>query len=106
MTAEVAVGRYVLHIGGLPGARGCETPPSSRIHALPRATPVFLGPRSMRLFGRRTEIEAIFTALNGGLPVEIIGRPGIGKTALLRSLAYHPDAAAFADGVIYLAARQ
>jgi NB-ARC domain len=58
------------------------------------------------LFGRQPEVDAIFSALGGGLPVEIIGRPGIGKTALLRSLAYHPSAAAFADGVIYLAARQ
>lgn len=107
MTAEVLVGRYVLHIGGPHGARVCETPPSTRIQALPRSTPVFLGPRSMRgLFGRRAEIDAIFSALGGGLPVEIIGRPGIGKTALLRSIAYHPDAAAFGDGVIYLTARQ
>ena len=58
------------------------------------------------LFGRRAELEAIFSALGGGLPVEIIGHPGIGKTALLRSLAYHPEAAAFVDGVIYLTARQ
>ena len=50
------------------------------------------------LFGRQAELKAIFSALGGGLPVEIIGRPGIGKTALLRSLAYHPAAAAFADG--------
>ena len=107
ITAEVAVGRYVLHIGGPQGARVCETAPSSRIHALPRATPVLLGPRSMRgLVGRQAELEAIVSALHGGLPVEIIGTPGIGKTALLRSLAYHPAAAAFADGVIYLVARQ
>lgn len=58
------------------------------------------------LFGRQAELEAICAALDGGLPVEVTGRPGIGKTALLRSLAYHPAAAAFADGVIYLAARQ
>ena len=58
------------------------------------------------LFGRQAELKAIFSALGGGLPVEIIGRPGIGKTALLRSLAYHPAAAAFADGLIYLAARR
>jgi hypothetical protein len=107
ITAEVAVGRYLLHIGGPHGARVCEAPPSSRIHALPRATPVLLGPRSMRGFlGRQAELEAIFSALGTGLPVEIIGRPGIGKTALLRSLAYHPAAAAFTDGVIYLTARQ
>jgi hypothetical protein len=58
------------------------------------------------LLGRQAEIEEIFSALGTGLPVEIIGRAGIGKTALLRSLAYQPAAGAFADGVIYLAARQ
>lgn len=107
MTVEVTVGRYVLRIGGPHGARVCEAPPSSSIRTLSRATPVFLGPRSMRgLFGRRAELDAIFSALGGGLPVEIMGHSGIGKTALLRSLAYHPEAAAFVDGVIYLTARQ
>jgi hypothetical protein len=107
VTATVAVGRYVLHTGGTHGARVCEAPPSERSLPIPRATPVLLRPRSMRgMFGRRAELEAIFSALAGGLPVELIGPQGIGKTALLRSIAFHPSAAAFADGVIYLAARQ
>jgi len=58
------------------------------------------------LSGRQAELDAIFSALGGGLPVEIICRQGIGKTAVLRSVAYHPSAAAFVDGVIYLAAQQ
>jgi hypothetical protein len=58
------------------------------------------------LIGRQVELDAIVSALGSGLPVEIVGRSGIGKTALLRSLAYHPSARDFADGVIYLAARQ
>ena len=107
MTVDVAAGRYVLSIGGAHGVQVCETRRASPINALPRPTPVLRRPRSMRgLFGRQAEIEATFAALGGGLPVEVTGGPGIGKTALLRSLAYHPAAALFADGVLYLAARQ
>ena len=107
LTAQVAVGRYVLHIGGPRGALVCEAPPSRRIHAHPRSTPVLLRPRSMRgLFGRQAELAEIFSALDGGLPVEVRGDSGIGKTALLRAAAYHPAATAFADGIVYLAARQ
>jgi hypothetical protein len=58
------------------------------------------------LFGRQAELAEIFSALDGGLPVEIRGDSGIGKTALLRAAAYHPAATAFADGIVYLAARQ
>jgi len=58
------------------------------------------------LFGRQAELAAIFSALDGGRPVEITGVAGIGKTSLLRALAYHPATAAFADGILYLTARQ
>jgi hypothetical protein len=102
----VAIGRYVLNIGGPHGALVCDAPPSRRIDAHPRPTPVLLRPRSVRgLFGRRAELAEIFSALDGGLPVEISGNSGIGKTALLRAAAYHPAAAAFTDGIVYLAAR-
>ncbi len=96
----------MLNIGGPHGALVCDAPPSRRIHAHPRPTPVLLRPRSVRgLFGRRAELAEIFSALDGGLPVEISGNAGIGKTALLRAAAYHPAAAAFTDGIFYLAAR-
>jgi len=58
------------------------------------------------LFGRQAELATIYSALDGGRPVEITGVAGIGKTALLRSVAYDPAAAAFADGIVYLTARQ
>jgi hypothetical protein len=107
ITAQVAVGRYVLHIGGPHGALVCEAPPARRIHVHRRSTPILLRPRSMRgLFGRQAELTEIFTALDGGLPVEVRGDSGIGKTALLRAAAYHPAVADFADGIVYLAARQ
>jgi hypothetical protein len=106
ITGQVAIGRFVLHIGGSHGALVGQAPPAWRIDARPRATPILLRPRSIRgLFGRITELNAIFTALEEGLPVEISGEPGIGKTAVLRSAAYHPAAASFIDGILYLAAR-
>src|SRR5262249_40578083 len=45
------------------------------------------------------------SALDAALPIEIIGEPGIGKTAVLRHLAHQPRAASFVDGIVYLTAR-
>ena len=53
----------------------------------------------------RRELAAALSALDAGLPVEVTGEPGIGKTAFLRQLAHHPRAATFADGIVYLSAR-
>lgn len=53
----------------------------------------------------RRELAAALSALDAGLPVEVTGEPGIGKTAFLRQLAHHPRATAFADGIVYLSAR-
>src|SRR5262249_8286383 len=72
----------------------------------PRPTPVLLRPRSIRgLFGRGIEMAAALSALDAGLPVEVSGESGIGKTAFLRHLAHHPRAASFVDGVVYVQAR-
>jgi hypothetical protein len=103
---DVAVGRYVLQIGGPCGSLIREASRGERAHVRPRATPILVRPRLIRGFvGRRTELDAVLSALDAGLPVEISGEPGIGKTALLRQLAHHPRAASFVDGIIYAAAR-
>jgi hypothetical protein len=57
------------------------------------------------LLDRQAETAAILSALDAGLPIEISGEPGIGKSALLRHLAHHPRTASFRDGVVYLRAR-
>ena len=57
------------------------------------------------LVGRQAELTAALAALEDGLPIEVTGEAGIGKTAFLRHLAHHPQAASFADGIVFLSAR-
>ena len=106
ISGQVAVGRYVVHIGQPYGALICEGPRAQRAHTRPRSRPVLLRPSLIRgLFGRQAELAALLSALDAGVPVEISGEPGIGKTAVLRYLAHHPRAASFVDGIVYLPAR-
>src|SRR5262249_17086037 len=106
ITGQVAVGRHVLQVGEVFGAVVRDASRTERAHIRPRPTPVLVRPRSIRgPFGRRIEIEAALSALDAGLPVEVSGESGIGKTALLRHLAHHPRAASFVDGIVYVPAR-
>jgi hypothetical protein len=106
-TGRIAAGRYVLELGDEGGALVREASRGQRAHIHPRATPVLLRPRLIRgLLGRHTEIASAFSGLDAGLPVEVSGEAGIGKTALLRQLAHHSRSASFVDGVIYLSARR
>jgi len=103
MSGEIAIGRYVLQAGEAGGAALREARRAERGHFHPRPAPVMLRPRLLRaLVDRRTETEAALAALDAGLPVEVSGAPGVGKTALLRHLAHHPRADAFTGGVVYL----
>jgi hypothetical protein len=106
MSGEIAIGRFVLQLGEAGGAVLREARRAERAHFRARPAPVMLRPRLLRgLVDRRIETTAALAALDAGLPVEVNGAPGIGKTALLRHLAHHPLAAAFVDGVVYLSAR-
>jgi hypothetical protein len=107
VSGHVAVGRYLVQVGEPSGAVVREASRTERAHLRPRPTPILHLPRQIRgLSDRRTELAAVLSAINASLPVEVSGEAGIGKTALLRHLAYHPRTAAFSDGVLYLSARQ
>jgi len=104
-TGHIAVGRYLLQLDDC-GAQLREASRAERAHIRPRPTPVLLRPRLIRgLAGRRLELAAALSAIDAGLPVEVSGESGIGKTAFLRHLAHNPRAASFVDGVAYIAAR-
>jgi hypothetical protein len=104
--AQIAVGRYVLQIGDPCGAVITEALRADQSHFRPRPMPILLQPRMIRgLLDRQTELAAAFSALDAGLPVEVSGERGVGKTAVLRHLAHHPRAASFVDGIVYLSAR-
>jgi hypothetical protein len=105
ITGHVAVGRYVLEIGDPCGALVRDASRTARPHPRPRATPLLLRPKSIRGLLDRRELDAALSAIDSGLPLEVTGEPGVGKTALLRQLAHHPRAASFPDGIVYLSAQ-
>src|SRR5262245_41073287 len=103
---EIAAGPFVLQLGDPGGIVLREARRAERAHFRARPLPIMLRPRLLRsLVDRRTETEAALSAIDAGLPLDVSGAPGVGKTALLRHLAHHPRAGSFADGVVYLSGR-
>ena len=106
ITGHIAVGRYLLQVGERSGAVVLEASRAERAHIRPRPTPILLRPKLIRgLLDRRTELASALSALDASLPIEVSGEAGLGKTAILRQLAYHSRASSFVDGIVYLSAR-
>lgn len=86
VSGQVAVGSHIIqnnvdHGGIVFVAAPGETPVPRR-----RPLPIRLGGRVPAIIGRRTELATIIGALGPSSPVELHGAPGIGKTALLKSV--------------------
>ena len=102
---QLAVGRYILHIGASCGGV-IEQAPTERSLFHPRPRPILISPGVARgLLDRHDELTEALAAVDVGLSIGVSGDPGVGKTAFLRQLAHHSGAAAFVDGVVYLVAR-
>ncbi|MGE5218199.1 MAG: choice-of-anchor D domain-containing protein [Chloroflexota bacterium] len=91
---------YRLQVGStLGGVLYASTPPVPQR----RATPLLPNVRRFRgLIDRADEVQTALAALPTALPVEIDGPTGVGKTVLMRTLAYHPELRGNPDGVVYL----
>ncbi len=106
VTGQVAIGNNILQIGPVQGGVVNVTVPEEALRPRPRPTPVLLRPRPFPgLLDRKPEVRAAALAFDTGLPVAFHGEAGLGKTTLLRHLAYHPGSSGFRDGVVYLSAR-
>jgi hypothetical protein len=102
---QVAVGRYILHIGASCGGV-VEHATGEQSHFHPRPRPILISPGVARgLLDRHDELTDALSAVDVGLSIGVSGDAGVGKTAFLRQLAHHSGAAAFVDGVVYLVAR-
>jgi hypothetical protein len=100
-TGQMVVGKYLLLINAAHG--DLITPVGQRILPRARPRPVSLLPEPFpNLIDRETEIATAWEALRAGIPVELYGATGVGKTALARHMAHDPAAAGFVDGVIWL----
>jgi uncharacterized protein DUF4062/centrosomal CEP192-like protein/NB-ARC domain-containing protein len=83
-------------------AEGCLVYDGMATKPRPRPTPVRPSVRPFRgLLDRAAESEAALKTLPELAPVEFYGQSGIGKTALLRHLAYNTPDGHFPDGIVY-----
>jgi hypothetical protein len=107
ISGQVAIGNHIIQIGSVHGGLVNVHAPGQQIAPQPRPTPVLLRPRRFRgLLDRKTEINTVTSACQSDLPVDLYGQEGLGKTSLLRHLAYHLPIASFPDGIIYLLVRE
>ena len=104
---QVAIGTNILQIGSIHGGVVNIAMPGQIAPPRPRPTPIFLRPRPFPgLLDRHMEAAAALAALGSAEPAEFTAEAGMGKTSLLRHVAYAPVNGAFPDGIIYLSARQ
>ncbi|MGJ3248098.1 MAG: Ig-like domain-containing protein [Elainellaceae cyanobacterium] len=100
---HLIVGHYNIQIGSIHGGEiNIHTAEPEVVQ--PRSMPVMLLPRPfLHLVGRRDEINEAIASIESGQSVEVYGAPGLGKTVLLRHLAYQPQVTApFSAGAVYL----
>lgn len=105
--SQLAIGEHIVQnniaAGAIVNQIAAEQAPQP---PRPRDKPVSVKPREAPpLVGRDTELAAANAALSAREPVQFSGRPGAGKTAMLRHLA-HGTTGAFPDGVIYYRSRR
>lgn len=103
---QVAIGSKLLQMTAWGGkvfrSPHAVIPPKLR----PRPQPQLYCRPFPNLLDREQELETILGALRERQPVELHGAAGLGKTALLRAIAYHPDLnASFRDGIVYRVTR-
>lgn len=104
---QIAIGSKILQLTNYGGVVNL-TPPQA-VSPRPRQTPtaeLYCRPFPS-LIDRRGELDTALGALKMGQPVEIHAPAGMGKTALLRTIAHSPDTNyTFRDGVVYRVVRQ
>lgn len=106
-SGQIAIGNYIVQIGSIHGGVVNVAMPEQQPRPRLRPTPVLLRPRPfLELLDRKPETSTATTALPAYQPVEFYGQAGMGKTSLLRYLAYQLPLNTWPDGVIYLSARQ
>jgi hypothetical protein len=99
---QIVVGPHVLRIDSVHG--GIVDVAATRQQPQPKARPVpiELRPRPFpAILDRNEESAAAIRALESLQSVELFGEAGIGKTVVLRHLAYTINSKLFQDGVIY-----
>jgi len=107
VAGQIAVGSYILQVGDVHGGIVNIAAPGQQPQPRERPAPVWVRPRPLRgWLDRQEELAQSLSAIRSGVPVEVSGEPGVGKTAFLRRLAHTEEASGFPHGVVYLSARR
>lgn len=106
VSGQLAIGNNILQIGDIHGGIVNIIQPEQKPNYTRRKKPVLLRPRAFPgLLDREAEVKSAVGVLQIPDSLSISGEEGIGKTALLRHLAYNAPADNFPDGIIFLSAR-
>jgi hypothetical protein len=106
-TGDIIVGHRTLRVGSPHGSLVLGAAADALAIARPRPDGPDVRPRPIRrLIGREAELDAVARALAANVPVEISGRLGSGRTALIRQLAHDEALASRFEGVVYLPVRE
>ena len=100
---RIAVGHHINQVGSVHGDYIVVNAAGNSPAPTPRARPIDRRGRDFPdLLGRGEEIRAVRWAARAGQPVELIAPPGMGKSVLLRHLAFRLPT--LPDGVVWLSA--
>jgi tetratricopeptide (TPR) repeat protein len=106
VSGQIVVGNHNLVIGGVYGGVVNLITPGKQPTFTPHPKPVYLRPRAFPgLLDREAEQKTAVNTLQMPESLSISGEDGIGKTALMRYLAYNSPGDNFPDGIIYLSAQ-
>jgi len=105
VSGQVAIGENILQIGEIHGDFVNILPQQQRPKFSKKQIPLYVRPRSFPgLLDRKNEQRTIIGTLQIPESLSLSGVKGIGKTSLLRYLAYNSPLDNFPDGIIYLSA--
>ncbi len=105
VSGQIAIGDNILQIGDVHGGIVNIIQPDRKPTFSPRQRPVMVRPRKFTGFlDHDSEMGGIVEALNEGEPVSLYAENGMGKTTLLRHLAYQAPGDNFPDGILYFPA--
>jgi hypothetical protein len=100
---QIAIANKLMHLtdyGGVIDTTQTGGLRSLKLRSVP--APQRYCPPFPELLGRQVEIEATIANLQAATPVEFYGEPGLGKSSLLRAIAYTPALTnTFPDGIVY-----
>ena len=99
---QIVVGSHVLRIDSVHGGIVDVIATRQQPRPTARPVPIELRPRPFpAILDRNEESAAAIRALESLQSVELFGEAGIGKTVVLRHLAYTINSKLFQDGIIY-----